>query len=53
MMMICYLPVKDKAHELQVEGGREVVQFDPSSGTLFTLTALAEVAVLPVQLLLL
>ena len=29
------------------------MQFDPSGGVLFTLTALTEVAVLPIQLLLL
>lgn len=46
-------PIKDKAHELQVEGWRKAVQSDSSGGVLFTLTALTEVAVLPVQLLLL
>lgn len=46
-------PIKDKAHELQVEGWRKAVQFDPSGSVLFTLTALTEVAVLSIQLLLL
>lgn len=46
-------PVEDKAHELQVEGGRNAVQSDPARRTLLSLTALTEVAVLPIQLLLL
>lgn len=50
---ICYAPIKNKAHELQVEGGRKGVQFDPSGGILFTLTALTVVTVVPIQVLLL
>ena len=46
-------PIKDEAHELQVESWRKTVQSDPSGGSLFTLTAFTEVAVLSIQLLLL
>lgn len=46
-------PIEDKAHELQVEGWRKAVQLDPSGGILLTLTRLTEVAVFPIQLLLL
>lgn len=46
-------PIKDKAHELQIEGWRKAVQLDPAGGTLFALTVLAEITVFAIQLLLL
>lgn len=46
-------PVKDEAHELQVESRREAVEFDPAGGALLALAAFTEVAVLAIQLLLL
>lgn len=47
------VPIEDEAHELQVECWGEAVQLDPAGGVLFTLTALTEVTVVSIQLLLL
>lgn len=43
----CHVPVKNKAHELQVEGAGEAEEADPAGGVLLALAALAEVAVVP------
>lgn len=53
LFTLAYVPVKDEAHELQVESGWEAVEFDPAGSALLALAVLAEVAVLAVQLLLL
>lgn len=41
-------PIKHKAHELKVESPRQAVELNPTRGALLALTALAEVAVIPV-----
>lgn len=41
-------PVEHKAHELKVERPRQTVELNTTCGALFALTALAEVAVIPV-----
>lgn len=46
-------PIEHEAHELEVEGARKAEQAYPPGGVLFALAGLAEVAIVPLQLLLL
>ena len=53
MLKLYRSPIKDEAHKLEVEGARQAVESDAPCGVLFALAALAVVAVIPFQLLLL
>ncbi len=46
-------PIKNKTHELKIECAGKTLELDPTGGVLFTLTGLAIVAIITVQLLLL
>lgn len=48
-----YSPIKNKSHELKVDCAGKTLELDPTGGVLFTLTALAIVTIITVQLLLL